>query len=123
MSASGTFAVKLEPQRDDGSPAGRMTIDKDYSGAMVGRGVGQMISKRTEGGAAVYAAIEEFEGSIDGKKGSFTLFHNGFMSSAKQSLDVMIVEGSGTGELVGITGTLAIVISDGVHGYVLDYSI
>ena len=121
MSASGTFDVKMEPQNDQSAPAGRMRILKEYSGGMVGRGVGQMISKRTEGGAAVYSAIEEFEGTVNGKTGSFTLFHNGYMSSSKQSLDVIIVEGSGSGELKGIQGELSIVQEDGVHNYVLEY--
>ncbi|WP_223144949.1 DUF3224 domain-containing protein [Teredinibacter waterburyi] len=121
MSATGTFEVKLDPQNDEGVPAGRMVIHKEYTGGLVGKGVGQMISKRTEGGAAVYSAIEEFEGSVNGKTGSFTLFHNGFMSASKQSLEVIIVEGSGAGELKGITGSLDIIQENGKHSYVLEY--
>lgn len=121
MSVSGTFDVKLESQSDEGVPAGRMIIHKEYCGGMVGKGVGQMISKRTEGGAAVYSAIEEFEGTVSGKAGSFTLFHNGFMSALKQSLEVIIVEGSGAGELKGIQGSLVIIQESGKHSYVLEY--
>ena len=121
MTASGTFEVKLEPQADESTPAGRMLIHKEYSGGMVGKGVGQMISKRTESGVAVYAAIEEFVGAVNGKSGSFTLFHNGFMSASKRSLEVIIVEGSGTGELEGIQGRLSIIQENGGHSYVLDY--
>lgn len=77
MSASGTFEVQLESQNDQDTPAGRLLIFKEYAGGMVGKGRGQMISKRTDGGASVYAAIEEFEGEVDGKSGSFTLLHNG----------------------------------------------
>ena len=122
MSASGSFDVKLEPQDDPSVPAGRMTIDKKYSGDLVGTGKGQMISKRTEGGASVYSAIEEFKGTVDGKKGGFTLFHNGFMSSAKQELRVIIVAGSGSGELVHIEGELIITQANGEHSYELRYS-
>ncbi len=121
MSAQGTFTVKLEPQNDEATPAGRMTILKQYVGGMVGKGVGQMISKRTEGGAAVYSAIEEFDGMVNGKVGSFTLFHNGYISSSKQSLEVTIVEGSGTGELKGIEGELTIIQENGTHNYALKY--
>ncbi len=74
MSANGTFEVDLTPQEDIGSPAGRMLIKKTYLGDMNGSGTGQMISKRTENGAAVYYAIEEFSGSVKGKNGGFTLF-------------------------------------------------
>ena len=123
MSASGVFEVNIEPQNDEIAPAGRMTIYKEYSGGMAGKGIGQMISKRTEGGAAVYSAIEEFEGTLDGKAGSFTLFHNGFMSASKQLLDVIIIEGSGTGELIGIKGSLSIIQEAGKHSYVLEYQL
>jgi hypothetical protein len=121
MTASGTFTVNLEPQADEEAPAGRMVIHKEYSGGMVGKGIGQMISKRTESGTAVYAAIEEFEGTVDGQAGTFTLIHKGFMSPSKQLLDISVVDGSGTGELKGIQGSLAIIIEDGKHSYELDY--
>lgn len=123
MSASGTFAVNLQAQPDDNAPAGRMIMDKEYSGDMVGKGSGQMISKRTEGGAAVYSAIEEFNGTVNGKSGAFTLFHTGYMTSTKQSLDVNIVQGSGSGELQSIQGSLSITQEDGVHKYVLQYNL
>jgi hypothetical protein len=63
MIAKGTFEVNLTPQQDEESPAGRMTINKTFSGEMEGTGKGQMISKRLENGTAVYFAIEEFEGT------------------------------------------------------------
>lgn len=106
---------------EDSAPAGRMLIAKQYSGDLVGQGVGQMLSKRTEKGASVYAAIEEFEGTLAGKKGGFTLFHQGHMSATQQSLEVVIVEGSGTGELAGIQGSLTIIQQQGSHQYELDY--
>ena len=54
MVARGTFEVELTPQEDLASPAGRMLIAKTYLGDMTGSGIGQMISKRTEDGAAIY---------------------------------------------------------------------
>lgn len=121
MSVSGSFEVTLEPQVDEGSPAGRMLISKQYSGALNGWGKGQMLSKRTEKGASVYAAIEEFTGTIDGKKGGFSLFHTGFMSQSSQELKVIVIEGSGSGELTGITGQLFIYQEGGAHHYRFEF--
>jgi len=104
-------------------PAGRMLIDKKYSGGLVGSGLGQMISKRTKTGSAVYSAIEEFEGSLDGKKGAFTLVHYGEMSAEGQKLNVNIVAGSGSGELENISGSLEIIQEDKTHKYVLNYKL
>ena len=122
MSAMGSFVVKLEPQHDEIALAGRMTISKEYTGDLVGTGKGQMLSKRTEG-VSVYSAVEEFEGEVKGKRGSFTLFHNGLMYSSKQELKVIIVEGSGSGELKTIRGELTIIQENGKHNYKLEYNL
>ncbi|WP_083808415.1 DUF3224 domain-containing protein [Granulicella tundricola] len=36
-------------------------------------------------------------------------------------MTVTVVPGSGTGELVGLSGTMKIVIEGGKHSYVFDY--
>ena len=123
MSAKGTFEVNLTPQTDAVSPAGRMVIDKVYLGDIEGSGVGQMISKRTESGAAAYYAIEEFSGSVKGKRGAFTLMHQGHMSKEAQSLEVTILEGSGSGELESITGSMVIAQGANGHTYELKYNL
>jgi hypothetical protein len=123
MTATGTFEVNLEPQEDQATPAGRMLINKIYSGALVGTGIGQMISKRTENGASVYYAIEEFSGSVDGQSGALTLVHNGFMDKDSHTLDIQILPGSASGELANITGSMTITQEDGVHAYELNYQL
>lgn len=123
MTASGSFEVKMEPQEDTDAPAGRMVLRKEYSGDVIGHGIGQMLSKRTSGGAAAYSAVEEFLGSVSGEKGSFTLIHNGFMTSDTQKLEVYILPGSGAGELSNISGTLEIIQENGIHKYVLNYEL
>lgn len=123
MSANGTFEVELEPQADAGSPAGRMHITKTYQGDLQGSGIGQMISKRTENGTAVYYAIEEVSGSIDGMTGGFTLAHQGHMDKESQSLNVIIIEGSGRGDLQNISGQMRIVQDENGHAYELDFQL
>ena len=121
MSANGTFEVDLTPQEDTAHPAGRMLIKKSYQGDMLGSGIGQMISKRTAAGTAAYYAVEEFSGSVKGKNGGFTLVHSGFMSKDSQSLEITILEGSGTGELQGISGSMLIVQNVNEHSYELTF--
>lgn len=123
MKASGTFDITLEPQNDEVAPVGRMLIDKTYHGDIKGSGIGQMISKRTADGHAAYAAIEEFDGELNGKSGGFTLLHQGLMSADSQQLHVQIIEGSGHGELAGITGTLDIIVSEQGHSYELQFEL
>lgn len=100
-----------------------MLINKTYSGDMKGSGIGQMISKRTEEGTAIYYAIEEFLGTLYGKKGGFTLLHKGHMSAESQSLEVSILEGSGSGGLQHISGSMTISQDAGGHSYELSYQL
>ncbi len=123
MSANGTFEIQLTPQEDVEAPAGRMLIKKTYLGDMTGSGTGQMISKRTENGAAVYYAVEEFSGAVKGKSGGFTLLHKGHMNKESQSLEVTILEGSGSGELQSISGSMLIVQDASGHRYELTFEL
>jgi len=118
----GSFEVNLAPQEDSEAPAGRMVIDKSYQGGLVGSGRGQMISKRTDNGSAIYFAIEEFTGTVEGKNGVFTLVHKGEMSKETQSLEVLVMEGSGKGALENISGSMIISQENGGHTYKFSYT-
>ncbi len=100
-----------------------MTIDKTYSGVVSGRGKGQMVSKRTDGGIGIYFAIEEFSGTVAGMQGTFTLVHRGFMSKDSKSLEIDILEGTATGALEGISGSMSIDQDDDGHAYSLVYEL
>jgi hypothetical protein len=127
--ASGTFEVKLAPQKPDNPPAesanlGRMSIDKQFEGDLEGTSQGEMLSYMTEvKGSGVYVAIERVNGTIHGRSGSFVLHHTGIMSRGAPQLSVTVVPDSGTGQLKGITGTLAIKVENGKHFYEFEYSL
>lgn len=124
MVVTGEFEVQFSPQTEDEINVGRMLISKTYRGGLDGSGQGQMLSKLTAiAGSAGYVAIEEFNGSIQGKKGSFTLQHTGLMNRGTPSLEVIVVPDSGTGELEGISGTMQITVAEGKHSYEFEYTI
>jgi hypothetical protein len=74
-------------------------------------------------GAAGYVAMEAITGVLQGKEGSFVAQHFGTMADGRQELSIVIVPYSGTGQLTGISGTMAIRIVDGQHFYDIDYSL
>ena len=128
MRAAGTFEVKLAPQSLADSQAdpllGRLSIDKQFSGDLQGTSKGEMLSARTAiDNSAGYVAIERVTGTLSGKKGSFVLQHSGTMTRGEQRLEITVVPDSGTGELVGLTGTMSIKIDGKKHSYELTYSI
>lgn len=126
MRATGQFEVKLVPQTPPAAvePArlGRMSIDKQFQGDLAGHSLGEMLAVRTEvKGSAGYVALERVEGSLGGRKGSFVLQHSGTMNRGASSLTLTVVPDSGTGELVGLAGTMAIEIVGGQHKYTMEY--
>jgi len=126
--AGGTFDVKIGPQKDEGigdSTVGRMSIDKQYHGDFEGTGLGQMLAGMAAevNDSGAYVAIERVRGTLQGRKGSFAVWHRGIMTRGAQDLAIAIIPDSGTEELKGIAGTMTIDITDGKHFYGIDYTI
>jgi hypothetical protein len=126
--AEGTFDVKTNPLPGDDTTAntliGRYSLVKQFHGDLEGASKGLMIAAGEPAlGNAGYVAIEQFTGTLAGHTGSFALQHMGLMENSAYKLTVIIVPGSGTGELAGIMGSMNIVIANGKHSYTLEYTL
>jgi hypothetical protein len=124
--ASGTFAVKLSPQEQGTDmPVGRMVIDKQFEGDLVGTSKGQMLmaSSGSVKDSAGYVAIEQVTGTLNGRRGSFYLQHKGVMTRGVGELAIAVIPDSGTDQLVGLSGKMNIVIAEGKHSYEFEYSL
>ncbi|TWI67682.1 uncharacterized protein DUF3224 [Pseudoduganella lurida] len=123
----GTFDIVLTPVPHTAAPhdsRGRMTFTKTFQGALQGRSDGEMLTAgQPARGSAGYVAMERFEGTLDGRRGSFVMQHSGTMDSGADALAIVIAPGSGTGELAGIGGTATIDVRDGQHHYTLHYTL
>jgi hypothetical protein len=125
---SGPFNVSMTPagtaEREGRTETARMLLDKQYFGDLAAGGKGQMLSAVTDTkGSASYVAIERVSGTLKGRKGSFVIQHAGTMSGGAQQLAIGIVPDSGTGQLEGIAGTMAIRMEGRKHFYDLDYTL
>ena len=56
-------------------------------------------------GSSAYVGLMHITGTLDGHAGSFVLRGNGTYEEATARVHFHVVEGSGTGELAGLTGT------------------
>ena len=126
--ASGTFDVKLTPQKSEDKNAdavvGHMSIAKQFHGDLDAASSGHMLAVGTEvKGSAGYVAMERVTGTLQGKAGSFALQHSGTMNRGEPQLTVTVVPDSGTGELAGLSGRFAITIAEGEHRYEFAYSL
>ena len=126
--ASGTFDVKIVPLAlSESAPAdtrGRMSINKQFHGDLEAISIGEMLTAGTAiSGSAAYVAIELVSGKLNGRSGSFALQHTGTMNRGAPTLVITVVPDSGTGELLGLSGTLTITIADGKHSWNLAYAL
>ena len=127
LRAAGTFKVDVKPAdaSEIGKAAGlgRMTIDKVWSGDIIGTSKGEMTTSAV-GSTMVYVALETMTVSVAGKAGTFVLAHKATMDTGDPksgAMEISVVPGTGTGEMAGILGTLKIVIDPSGHSYVFDY--
>jgi hypothetical protein len=126
--ARGSFDVKMSPQpmahAAENSRLARYSLDKQYHGDLEATATGEMLAAgSTELSSAGYVAVEEVKGTLHGRRGTFTLQHSGTMTRGVPTLSVSVVPDSGTEELVGLTGTLRIVIEGKKHSYEFEYSL
>jgi hypothetical protein len=123
--ARGTFSVDVHPLSP--SPAegiGRFSINKTIHGDIEATSIGEMFTGGDpKKGLAGYVAIEFVTGTLSGKHGSFALQHFATMDGKGPNMQVIVVPGSGTGELAGIEGTFTIRIENGKHFYDFEYAL
>ena len=126
MHATGSFEVKLNPLETCAKAAtlGRMSLDKQFRGALEATSEGEMLSAATAvKGSAGYVAIEHVNGTLDGRSGTFILQHSGTMTRGAPQLSITVVPDSGTGQLTGLAGKMTINIVDKNHFYDFEYDL
>ena len=132
MRTTSTFTVdSFEPTDLDpgsvrtGTAVGVARMLKQFSGGLAGRAETLFTAAFDQAsGVGTYLAMESFEGSLDGRTGTLNLAHSATTDGGPERLYelVVIVPGSGTGDLAGVTGTGAIRIDEaGTHHLDLDY--
>jgi hypothetical protein len=120
--ATGPFDVTITPQ--ESAPVARKLLYKEFHGDLEAVAHGEMLAAfEPLTGAGVYVAIDRVTGTLHGKSGSFLIAHRGIANADGQTLDIVIVPGSGTGQLEGITGTVGIEIKGKEHFYSVQYEL
>lgn len=133
MRASCTFRVadfmpvEFTPEITTAVGVGHARMLKEYDGQIAGRSVTQFsYAYDDQSGRGTYVATESFDGTVDGGAGTFNFVHSATDDGdGRRSNELfVIVPGSGTAGLAGITGTGALVIDeDGTHRIELDYEL
>ena len=123
--AKGSFDVTITPQESAAdAPVARMLLYKELHGDLEAISHGEMMAAHEPlTGAGVYVAIDRVTGTLHGRSGSFLMAHRGIRNAEMQELSIVIIPGSGTGQLEGIMGTVGIEIRGKEHFYSVEYEL
>lgn len=129
--AAGTFSVSNFVPTDYASEVvtalgvGHAHMVKTFTGDLQGRSTTQFsYAFSEESGVGTYVAMESFDGTVNGRSGTFNFAHSATTDGkSRENEFFVIVPSSGTGELAGITGTGAIVIDGSTEQVVLQYEL
>jgi len=119
--------VDWAPEIETALGVGHAHLVKRFAGGLSGRSITQFsYAYDNETGVGSYVAVESFEGTVDDHGGTFNFIHSATTLGQGERLHEMflVVPGSGTGGLAGVTGTGALTIDeDGTHRIALDYEL
>lgn len=116
-------------EEGDGPGLGEAIVLKSYRGELEGEGRARLLMCRANPASnsenAGYVASEQVTGRLAGREGTFVLQHWGVAAAGEPPRTAgHVVPGSGTGELVGLTGTMEISVApDGTHTLALDFEL
>src|SRR5262245_47604574 len=98
--ALGHFDVNVTPFAEPcvSAASARLTLGKPFAGDLIGTSKGDMWTVDTPvEGSGGYVAIERFDGTLAGHRGSFALLHQGTMDrTGAFQLRIVVVPGSST---------------------------
>ena len=104
----------------------RATVSMSFAGELEGEGRVEWLMGYDDSGAACFVGLERIEGAIEDRSGSFVLQHVGTFDGETAKAEVLVVPGSGTGDLRDLTGKgsfLAGMGPDGERSIALDYDL
>jgi len=109
----------------DGVKLAKARVTKTWRGELEGTSVTQLLTVLTPVETSrAYFAVERFEGSVNGRRGSFVLQHSALSLPDAAAPSWAVMPEAASGELRGLTGTGEIVITpDGGHTFTLDYEL
>ncbi|GAA3217946.1 DUF3224 domain-containing protein [Actinocorallia longicatena] len=132
MRAEGTFKVQdftpaaVAPTLTvkTGVDVGVATMEKSFDGGFAGRSATLFTAAFDQAtGTGTYVAMESFEGSLNGVEGTFNFAHTASTTgSDRTDAHFLVVPGSGTAGLTGISGTGELTVdADGTHRVWIEY--
>ena len=127
--AAGTFQItswdeNTYEELEGGAKLTRAHVTQDFGGGLEGTGTWEALMCYREDGTADYTGFQRVVGRIGDRSGSFVLQTAGTYDGTDANTNWVVVPGSGTGDLRGLTGEGSAAAGHGMGGtFTLDYEI
>ena len=125
--AKARFAIKNwdeKPVRDgDNAPKlTRASVAKTLTGDIEGESHVEYVMMYRDDGSATFVGLERIVGRIGGRSGTFVVQRTGTFEQGQAKESYSVVQGSATGELLGLRGDGKSAVGHGLeHPFELDY--
>lgn len=90
---------------EDGAKLTQAHVKRSFDGDLTGTGNLMYVMTHLKSGDASFIGYEMVVGALGRRSGSFVLRHTGSYDGGKATAELEVVPGSGTDELVGLSGT------------------
>jgi hypothetical protein len=101
----------------------RVHISRTFAGDLDGESAAELLIAKSEGGGG-YVGHDRITGTLNGQSGGFVFQHTGLIGPEGVTNTGVIVPGTGSGELSGITGEGTMLADeDGNHTLTLEYEL
>jgi len=127
--ASARFAIKSWEEKPYSEEPGqpkltRASVTKALTGDIEGVGHVEYLMMYRSDGTASFVGLELVTGKVGGRSGSFVLQRTGAFEGGLAKESYSVVPGSGTGELLGLTGSGFTSVGHGMeHPFELSYEL
>lgn len=127
--ANAHFVIKSWDEKpfNEGQELPKMTravVTKTFTGDIEGEGQVEYLMMYRSDGSATFVGLERVVGKIAGKVGSFVLQRSGMFEGGVAKESYSVIPGSGTGELVGLSGEGTSAVGHGTeHPITLHYQL
>ena len=125
--ATARFAIKTWDEKPFGEGPDlpkltRASVAKTFTGDIEGEGQVEYLMMYRGDGSATFVGLERIVGRIGSKTGTFVLQRTGLFENGQAKESYSVIPGSGTGELLGLSGDGSSSVGHGMeHPFELSY--
>jgi hypothetical protein len=126
--ATGTFKIEVWDEdayieEETGGKLTRASVKQSFAGDIEGEGSVEWLMCYRPDKTADFVGLQRISGRLGERSGSFVLQSNGVFDGKEARADLMVVDGSGTDDLLGIKGSgeLSAPVGGGEPTVSLDY--